>query len=49
MSATPGSAGPTDDGAAQDDTARVREQTANDIGSTDAFGPEDDSALEQED
>ncbi len=49
MSEAPGSAGPTDEDAGQDDTARVREQTANDIGSTDAFGPEDDTALDQDD
>ncbi len=49
MSEAPGSPGPTDEDAGRDDTARVREQTANDIGSTDAFGPEDDTALDQDD
>ncbi len=37
------------DEVAEDETVRVREQTANDIGSTDAFGPEDDSASQQDD
>ena len=48
MSEPAGSEGPTDPEAGQDDTARGREQTANDIGATDAFGSEDDSALEQD-
>jgi len=48
MSEAAGTEGPTDEQSGQDDTARVREQTANDIGATDAFGPEDDSALEQD-
>jgi hypothetical protein len=48
MSEPAGTEGPTEDAVGQDDTARVREQTANDIGSTDAFGPEDDRALEQD-
>ena len=44
MSEDAGAAAPHD----EDDTARVREQTANDIGTTDAFGPEDDAALDQD-
>jgi hypothetical protein len=44
MSEDAGAAAPPE----QDETVRVREQTANDIGSTDAFGAEDDEALDQD-
>ena len=48
MSETTGSA-PAADEVEPDETARVRQQTANDIGSTDAFGAEDDSTSGKDD
>ena len=46
MSEQPGTTGATEPSGADDEdlTARVREQTANDLGSPDAFGEDDDAA-----
>ena len=51
MSEQTGAPGPASEDAQrnEDESVRVREQTANDLGSPDAFGPDETASNENED